>query len=137
MAENKSQQLQEAPSGESEVTIVVKEQQQEEWDDQEDEEKDNGELDHLKTLVIFDFDNTIINANSDTILLNLLERLDSKQSEQDTQSKININPHLNEYLPMEILSQYEDNQWTKFMNIVFKYLFDQGVTEQEFKDIEE
>jgi hypothetical protein len=66
-----------------------------------------------KTLVAFDFDHTVVDANSDTWIYRTLE---SKQ------------------LPSEIKAKYQHGQWTKFMNDVLEFLADQGVWEQQLKE---
>ncbi|KAF0870655.1 pyridoxal phosphate phosphatase PHOSPHO2 [Crocuta crocuta] len=66
----------------------------------------------MKILLVFDFDNTIINENSDTWIVQCAPE---------------------KKLPIELQDSYEKGFWTEFMGRVFKYLGDEGVSEDEMK----
>ncbi|XP_040827622.1 pyridoxal phosphate phosphatase PHOSPHO2 isoform X2 [Ochotona curzoniae] len=66
----------------------------------------------MKILLVFDFDNTIIDDNSDTWIV---------QCAPDRK------------LPVELRESYQKGFWTEFMGRVFKYLGDEGVGEEEMK----
>lgn len=66
----------------------------------------------MKVLLVFDFDNTIIDDNSDTWII---------QCAPDKK------------LPIELQDSYQKGLWTEFMGRVFKYLRDEGVKEEELK----
>ncbi|XP_004634830.1 pyridoxal phosphate phosphatase PHOSPHO2 [Octodon degus] len=66
----------------------------------------------MKILLVFDFDNTIIDDNSDTWIV---------QCAPDKK------------LPVELQESYQKGFWTEFMGRVFKYLRDEGVREDEMK----
>lgn len=66
----------------------------------------------MKILLVFDFDNTIIDDNSDTRIV---------QCAPDKK------------LPIELQDSYQKGFWTEFMGRVFKYLGDEGVSENEMK----
>lgn len=66
----------------------------------------------MKVLLVFDFDNTIIDDNSDTRIV---------QCAPDKK------------LPMELQDSYQKGFWTEFMGRVFKYLGDEGVKEDEMR----
>ncbi|KAM5280507.1 pyridoxal phosphate phosphatase PHOSPHO2 [Ctenodactylus gundi] len=66
----------------------------------------------MKILLVFDFDNTIIDDNSDTWIV---------QCAPDQK------------LPIELKNSYQKGFWTEFMDRVFKYLGDEGVREDEMK----
>ena len=57
-------------------------------------------------LFVFDFDHTVLDCNSDTIIYNVL-------------------PSKN--IPEDIANQY-NNDWNRFMQIVFDYLHSQNIT---------
>lgn len=60
-----------------------------------------------KILVAFDFDDTIIDDNSDLYILKLAPKL-----------------------PQEIKDLYDGDSWTRYMAAIFKYLHKTGVTEE-------
>lgn len=66
----------------------------------------------MKVLLVFDFDNTIIDDNSDTWIV---------QCAPDKK------------LPIELQDSYQKGLWTEFMGRVFKYLRDEGVKADELK----
>ncbi|XP_029790281.1 pyridoxal phosphate phosphatase PHOSPHO2 [Suricata suricatta] len=66
----------------------------------------------MKILLVFDFDNTIIDDNSDTWIVQCAPE---------------------KKLPIELQDSYEKGFWTEFMGRVFKYLGDEGVREDEMK----
>ncbi|XP_039104755.1 pyridoxal phosphate phosphatase PHOSPHO2 [Hyaena hyaena] len=66
----------------------------------------------MKILLVFDFDNTIINENSDTWIVQCAPE---------------------KKLPIQLQDSYEKGFWTEFMGRVFKYLGDEGVREDEMK----
>ena len=66
----------------------------------------------MKVLLVFDFDNTIIDDNSDTRIV---------QCAPDKK------------LPMALQDSYQKGFWTEFMGRVFKYLGDEGVKEDEMR----
>nr|XP_004651991.1 pyridoxal phosphate phosphatase PHOSPHO2 [Jaculus jaculus] len=66
----------------------------------------------MKILLVFDFDNTIIDDNSDTWIV---------QCAPDKK------------LPVELEDSYEKGFWTEFMGRVFKYLGEEGVKAEEMK----
>lgn len=66
----------------------------------------------MKILVAFDFDNTIIDDNSDTWIVRCAPE---------------------KKLPIELQDSYEKGFWTEFMGRVFQYLGDEGVREDEMK----
>ncbi|XP_012882461.1 PREDICTED: pyridoxal phosphate phosphatase PHOSPHO2 [Dipodomys ordii] len=66
----------------------------------------------MKILLVFDFDNTIIDDNSDTWIV---------QCAPDQK------------LPIELQDSYQKGFWTEFMGRVFKYLGNEGVGEDEMK----
>ncbi|XP_024435622.2 pyridoxal phosphate phosphatase PHOSPHO2 [Desmodus rotundus] len=66
----------------------------------------------MKILVVFDFDNTIIDDNSDTWIVQCAPE---------------------KKLPIELQDSYEKGFWTDFMGRVFQYLGDEGVREDEMK----
>ncbi|XP_074071853.1 pyridoxal phosphate phosphatase PHOSPHO2 [Macrotis lagotis] len=66
----------------------------------------------MKSLLIFDFDHTIINDNSDTWIAQ-------------------CTPEKN--LPKELKDSYEKGKWNEFMCRVFKYIGDKGIREYEIK----
>lgn len=57
-------------------------------------------------LFVFDFDHTVLDCNSDTIIYNLLP---------------------SQTIPENIANQY-NNDWNRFMQIVFDYLHSQNIT---------
>lgn len=66
----------------------------------------------MKILLVFDFDNTIIDDNSDTWIVQCAPE---------------------KKLPVELKESYKKGFWTEFMGRVFKYLGDKGVREDEMK----
>lgn len=66
----------------------------------------------MKILLVFDFDNTIIDDNSDTWIVRCAPE---------------------KKLPVELKDSYKKGFWTEFMGRVFKYLGDEGVREDEMK----
>ncbi|XP_007539362.1 pyridoxal phosphate phosphatase PHOSPHO2 [Erinaceus europaeus] len=66
----------------------------------------------MKILLVFDFDNTIINDNSDT---SIIQCAPGKK------------------LPSELKDSYKKGFWTEFMGRVFKYLGEEGVREDEMR----
>ncbi|XP_069327597.1 pyridoxal phosphate phosphatase PHOSPHO2 [Eulemur rufifrons] len=66
----------------------------------------------MKILLVFDFDNTIIDDNSDTWIVQCAP---------------------GRKLPIELKASYQKGFWTEFMGRVFKYLGDKGVREDEMK----
>ncbi|OBS70954.1 hypothetical protein A6R68_00511 [Neotoma lepida] len=66
----------------------------------------------MKVLLVFDFDNTIIDENSDTWIVQCAP---------------------NKKLPVELQDSYQKGFWTEFMGRVFKYLGDEGVKEDEMR----
>ncbi|XP_053453846.1 pyridoxal phosphate phosphatase PHOSPHO2 [Nycticebus coucang] len=66
----------------------------------------------MKILLVFDFDNTIIDDNSDTWIVQCAP---------------------GKKLPIELQNSYQKGLWTEFMGRVFKYLGDKGVREDEMK----
>ncbi|XP_021949604.1 probable phosphatase phospho2 isoform X2 [Folsomia candida] len=66
-----------------------------------------------KTLYAFDFDHTILKDNSDTEVTKLVD-----------------SP-----LPEAIRNFYDGTNWTQFMNKVFEFLRDQGVTVEDMKEL--
>lgn len=64
-------------------------------------------------LFVFDFDHTILDCNSDTIIYNLLP---------------------NNTLPEQISNQYT-NDWNLFMQIVFDYFHQQNITKEQIKKV--
>lgn len=66
----------------------------------------------MKILLVFDFDNTIIDDNSDT---SIIQCAPGKK------------------LPTELKDSYKKGYWTEFMGRVFKYLGEEGVREDEMK----
>lgn len=66
----------------------------------------------MKFLLVFDFDYTIVDENSDTWIVKCAP--DSK-------------------LPDEIRNSYQKGHWTEYMGRVFRYLGDSGVREEEMK----
>ena len=66
----------------------------------------------MKILLVFDFDNTIIDDNSDTWIVQCAPE---------------------KKLPLELKDSYKKGFWTEFMGRVFKYLGDEGVREDEMK----
>ena len=67
------------------------------------------------TLVVFDFDRTVIQANSDTAIYAAL------------------NPEAQ--LPPEVAAKYVQGQWTRFMNDVMSHMAQQGVTAQQLQQV--
>lgn len=66
----------------------------------------------MKILLAFDFDNTIIDDNSDTWIVQCAPE---------------------KKLPIDLQNSYKKGFWTEFMGRVFKYLGDQGIREDEMK----
>ncbi|XP_053121235.1 pyridoxal phosphate phosphatase PHOSPHO2 [Hemicordylus capensis] len=66
----------------------------------------------MKFLLVFDFDYTIVDENSDTWIVKCAP--DSK-------------------LPDEIRNSYQKGRWTEYMGRVFRYLGDNGIREEEMK----
>ncbi|TEA33036.1 hypothetical protein DBR06_SOUSAS32910001, partial [Sousa chinensis] len=66
----------------------------------------------MKILLVFDFDNIIIDDNSDTWIVQCAPEKE---------------------LPIELQDSYEKGLWTEFMGRVFKYLGDESVREDEMK----
>lgn len=67
-----------------------------------------------KNLAVFDFDHTIVDDNSDTAVMNLVDR---------------------HKIPKEIKSLHRSDGWTAFMQGIFKYLHENDKTEQEISDL--
>ncbi|KAG8432413.1 hypothetical protein GDO86_016892 [Hymenochirus boettgeri] len=67
-----------------------------------------------KILLVFDFDHTIINDNSDTWIVQCA--LDKK-------------------LPNGLRNSYEKGKWTEYMGRIFSYLGEQGICEADMKRI--
>jgi len=65
-----------------------------------------------KDLYVFDFDNTIIEEDSDHCFYELFE---------------------GGQLPPKIASQYDETQWTAFMNTVFEYSHSIGIKAEQIK----
>lgn len=68
-----------------------------------------------RTLVVFDFDRTVIHANSDTAIYAAL------------------NPEAQ--LPAEVAAKYVQGQWTRFMNDVMSHMAQQGITAQQLQQV--
>lgn len=66
----------------------------------------------MKVLLVFDFDHTIVNDNSDTWIV---------QCAPDKK------------LPYGLQNSYEKGKWTEYMGRVFSYLGEQGIREEEMK----
>ncbi|XP_051022547.1 pyridoxal phosphate phosphatase PHOSPHO2 [Acomys russatus] len=66
----------------------------------------------MKVLLVFDFDNTIIDDNSDTWIVQCAPE---------------------KKLPVELQDSYQKGFWTEFMGRVFEYLRDEGVKEDEMR----
>ncbi|XP_050388763.2 pyridoxal phosphate phosphatase PHOSPHO2 [Patella vulgata] len=65
-----------------------------------------------KILLAFDFDHTIIDDNSDIHVIKLAP---------------------NGKLPQSIQDQYDDNGWTEYMGTIFKYLFENGINQEDIR----
>ncbi|KAM9305771.1 pyridoxal phosphate phosphatase PHOSPHO2 [Gastrophryne carolinensis] len=68
----------------------------------------------MKILLVFDFDHTIINDNSDTWIV---------QCAPDKK------------LPNMLKNSYEKGKWTEYMGRIFTYLGEQGIREEDMKRI--
>ncbi|KAM4626705.1 pyridoxal phosphate phosphatase PHOSPHO2 isoform 1-T4 [Discoglossus pictus] len=68
----------------------------------------------MKTLLVFDFDHTIINDNSDTWIIQCAPE---------------------KKLPNGLQNSYEKGKWTEYMGRVFTYLGEQGIKEDDMKRI--
>ncbi|KAE8580976.1 hypothetical protein XENTR_v10024614 [Xenopus tropicalis] len=68
----------------------------------------------MKTLLVFDFDHTIINDNSDTWIVQCVP---------------------GKKLPNGLQNSYEKGKWTEYMGRVFSYLGEQGIREEDMKRI--
>ncbi|XP_004460849.2 pyridoxal phosphate phosphatase PHOSPHO2 [Dasypus novemcinctus] len=68
----------------------------------------------MKILLVFDFDSTIINENSDTWIVQCAPE---------------------KKLPAELRDSYQKGFWTEFMGRVFKYLGEEGIREDEMKNV--
>nr|XP_056717440.1 pyridoxal phosphate phosphatase PHOSPHO2 [Euleptes europaea] len=66
----------------------------------------------MKFLLVFDFDHTIVDENSDTWIVKCAP--DAK-------------------IPGEIRNSYQTGYWTKYMGRVFRFLGDSGIKEEEMK----
>ncbi|XP_020645116.3 pyridoxal phosphate phosphatase PHOSPHO2 [Pogona vitticeps] len=66
----------------------------------------------MKFLLVFDFDHTIVDENSDTWIVKCAPAAK---------------------LPDEIKNSYKKGHWTEYMGRVFRYLGDNGVREEEMK----
>ncbi|XP_004375593.1 pyridoxal phosphate phosphatase PHOSPHO2 [Trichechus manatus latirostris] len=66
----------------------------------------------MKILLVFDFDNTVIDDNSDTWIIQCAPE---------------------KKLPVKLQESYQKGFWTEFMGRVFKYLGDKGISEDEMK----
>ncbi|XP_049743351.1 pyridoxal phosphate phosphatase PHOSPHO2 [Elephas maximus indicus] len=66
----------------------------------------------MKILLVFDFDHTVIDDNSDTWIVQCAPE---------------------KKLPIELQESYQKGFWTEFMGRVFKYLGDKGIREDEMK----
>lgn len=70
----------------------------------------------MKTLVVFDFDHTVIDENSDTWVIRCLP---------------------SRTLPDSVKNSYRKNHWTEFMGKVMKYIGEQGVTPERIRNVME
>ncbi|XP_075465239.1 pyridoxal phosphate phosphatase PHOSPHO2 [Ascaphus truei] len=68
----------------------------------------------MKILLVFDFDHTIINDNSDTWIVQCAPE---------------------KKLPNGLQDSYEKGKWTEYMGRIFTYLGEQGIREDEMKRI--
>lgn len=66
----------------------------------------------MKFLLVFDFDHTIVDENSDTWIVNCAPAAK---------------------LPDEIKKSYQKGRWTEYMGRVFRYLGDNGIREEDMK----
>ncbi|XP_044273548.1 pyridoxal phosphate phosphatase PHOSPHO2 [Varanus komodoensis] len=66
----------------------------------------------MKVLLVFDFDHTIVDENSDTWIVKCAP---------------------GSMLPDEIKNSYQKGHWTEYMGRVFRYLGDNGIREEEMK----
>nr|CAB3224703.1 probable phospholipid-transporting ATPase IIA [Phallusia mammillata] len=66
-----------------------------------------------KSLVVFDFDHTILNDNADTSVFNLISNKD---------------------MARKLWDQYEEGKWTEFMNKVMTFLFESQISYDEIKN---
>ncbi|CAH2305721.1 pyridoxal phosphate phosphatase PHOSPHO2 [Pelobates cultripes] len=68
----------------------------------------------MKVLLVFDFDHTIVNDNSDTWIVQCAPE---------------------KKLPYGLQNTYEKGKWTEYMGRVFTYLGEQGIREEDMKRI--
>ncbi|KAM4697878.1 pyridoxal phosphate phosphatase PHOSPHO2 [Rhinophrynus dorsalis] len=68
----------------------------------------------MKVLLVFDFDHTIINDNSDTWIVQCAPE---------------------KKLPSGLQNSYEKGKWTEYMGRIFSYLGEQGIREDDMKRI--
>ncbi|XP_006867087.1 PREDICTED: pyridoxal phosphate phosphatase PHOSPHO2 [Chrysochloris asiatica] len=68
----------------------------------------------MKILLVFDFDNTVLDDNSDTRIVQCAPE---------------------KKLPIELQDSYQKGFWTEFMGRVFRYLGDKGVREDDMKRV--
>ncbi|XP_069472268.1 pyridoxal phosphate phosphatase PHOSPHO2 [Ambystoma mexicanum] len=68
----------------------------------------------MKFLLVFDFDHTVVDENSDTWIVKCAPK---------------------KKLPSDLISSYEKGKWTEYMGRVFKYLGDQGIRQEEMKRV--
>ncbi|XP_006902178.1 PREDICTED: pyridoxal phosphate phosphatase PHOSPHO2 [Elephantulus edwardii] len=66
----------------------------------------------MKILLVFDFDNTVIDDNTDTSIVKCAPE---------------------KKLPVQLENSYQKGFWTEFMGRVFKYLGEKGIREEEMK----
>jgi len=66
-----------------------------------------------KGLIAFDFDQTIIDANSDLVVIDMIEG----------------------EVPEEAQKLYTEDNWTDYMQAIFKHLHDAGVKKKQFDDL--
>ncbi|XP_020372540.1 pyridoxal phosphate phosphatase PHOSPHO2 [Rhincodon typus] len=68
----------------------------------------------MKTLLVFDFDHTIVDGNSDTWVVKCIPE---------------------KKLPDWLRETYDGTQWNEYMQKIFAYFGDQGIKESEMKNI--
>ncbi|KAK7913184.1 hypothetical protein WMY93_013395 [Mugilogobius chulae] len=68
----------------------------------------------MKTLMVFDFDHTVVDDNSDTWVIRCLP---------------------GETLPDSVKKTYRKGHWTEFMGNVMKYLGEQNVTPDQIRSV--
>nr|CAI5860126.1 unnamed protein product [Callosobruchus analis] len=67
-----------------------------------------------KNLAVFDFDHTIINDNSDIMVMNMVDK---------------------KYIPKEVKDLYKSNGWTVFMQRVFEILYKNNIQEDAINQL--